>query len=94
MCFFCLVFVMLLYASVYLCLVITCWERADLLALVVSFSLSHWYPGSVYRFLIFAPLLSYTVNAEIVENFIFAIGAKRHICSVKIRDFSMIYVHQ
>ena len=28
------VFVMPLCASVYLCLVVTCWERADLLALV------------------------------------------------------------
>ena len=34
LCFFCLVFVMLLCASVYLCLVVTCWERADLFALV------------------------------------------------------------
>ena len=32
--FFCLVFVMPLCASLYLCLVVTCWERADLLALV------------------------------------------------------------
>ena len=32
--FLCFVFVMLLCASVYLCLVVTCWERADLLALV------------------------------------------------------------
>ena len=32
--FFCLVFVMPLCASVYLCLVVTCWERTDLLALV------------------------------------------------------------
>ena len=32
--FFCLVFAMPLCASVYLCLVVTCWERADLLALV------------------------------------------------------------
>ena len=32
--FFCLVFVMPLCASVYLCLVVTCWERAALLALV------------------------------------------------------------
>ena len=31
---FCLVFAMPLYASVYMCLVVTCWERADLLALV------------------------------------------------------------
>ena len=31
---FCLVFVMSLCASVYMCFVVTCWERADLLALV------------------------------------------------------------
>ena len=32
---FCLVFAMSLYASVvYMCFVVTCWERADLLALV------------------------------------------------------------
>ena len=34
LCFFCLVFVMPLCVSVYLCHVVTCWERADLLALV------------------------------------------------------------
>ena len=47
---FCVVFAMSLCASVYMCFVVTCWERADLLALVccvtVSLSLSHWYPGS------------------------------------------------
>ena len=34
MFFFCLVFAMPLYASVYMSLVVTSWERADLLALV------------------------------------------------------------
>ena len=34
MLLFCLVFAMSLCASVYMCLVVTCWERADLLALV------------------------------------------------------------
>ena len=34
MFFFRLVFAMPLSASVYTCLVVTCWERADLLALV------------------------------------------------------------
>ena len=42
-----------LCASVYMCLVVICWER-DFLALAcgvllcttVSLSLSHWYPGS------------------------------------------------
>ena len=32
--FFCLVFAMPLCASVYMCLVVTCWDRAALLALV------------------------------------------------------------
>ena len=35
-----------LCASVYMCLVVTCWERADLLAPTVSLSISHWYPWS------------------------------------------------
>ena len=47
----CLVFAMSLCASVYMCFVVTCWERADLLLSFVvssmSLSLSHWYPGSV-----------------------------------------------
>ena len=34
LCFFCLVFAMPLYASVYMYLVVTCWDRVDLLALV------------------------------------------------------------
>ena len=34
LCFFFLVFVKPLSVSVYFCLVVTCWERADLLALV------------------------------------------------------------
>ena len=34
LCFFCLIFAFFLYAAVYMCLVVTCWERADLLALV------------------------------------------------------------
>ena len=46
---FCLVFAMSLSASVYMCFVVTCWERADLLALVccvycefVTFPLVSW----------------------------------------------------
>ena len=34
LCFFCLVFAISLCVSVYMCFVVTCWERADLLALV------------------------------------------------------------
>ena len=44
--FFCLMFIMPLCASVYLCLVVTCWESSRLWCLMVSLSLSHWYPGS------------------------------------------------
>ena len=44
---FCFLFAMSLCESVYMCFVVTCWERADLLALVcgvkLSLSLSHWY---------------------------------------------------
>ena len=47
---FCLVFAMSLCASVYMCFVVTCWERADLLlsfeVSTVSLSFSHRYPGS------------------------------------------------
>ena len=35
LCCFCFVFAMPLYTSVYMCFVVTCWERVDLLALVV-----------------------------------------------------------
>ena len=47
---FCLAFAMSLCASDYKCFVVTCWERADLFALVCGvyceFVTSHWYPGS------------------------------------------------
>ena len=64
---FCLVFAMSLCASVYMCFVVTCWERADLLALVcgvycefVTFPLVSWVRRGtwLYRFLIFAPFLT------------------------------------
>ena len=43
---FCLVFAMSLCASVYMCFVVTCWERALDCGVCCEFSLSHWYPGS------------------------------------------------
>ena len=46
LCFFCLVFVMPLCASVYSCLVATSWEGSRLRCITASLSLSHWYPGS------------------------------------------------
>ena len=58
---------MSLCASVYMCFVVTCWERADLLAIVcgvccefVTFPLVSWVRCGtwLYRFLIFAPLLT------------------------------------
>ena len=49
LCFFCLLFAMPLYTSVYMCLVVTCRERGDLLAVVcgvycesVTFLLVSW----------------------------------------------------
>ena len=57
-----------LCASVYMCFVVTCWERADLLALVcgvfcefITFPLVSWVRCGtwLYRFLIFATLLPY-----------------------------------
>ena len=62
------VFVMSLFASVYMCFVVTSWERADLLALVcgvycefVTFPLVSWVRCGtwLYRFLIFASLLTF-----------------------------------
>ena len=47
---FCLVFAMSLCTSVYMCFVVTCWERLtswlSFVVSIVSLSLSHWYPGS------------------------------------------------
>ena len=44
--FFCLVFAVPLYASIHMCLVVTCWEWADLLVVVhcefVTFPLVSW----------------------------------------------------
>ena len=72
----CLVFAMSLCASVYMCFVVTCWERADLLALVcsvccefVTFPLVSWVRCGTwfYRFLIFAALL--TLNLSCAKDF-------------------------
>ena len=67
LCFFCLVFAMPLYTSVYMCLVVTCWEGLpSWLSFVVSYCEFVTFPlvslvrcGTwLYRFLIFAPLLT------------------------------------
>ena len=67
--FFCLVFVMPLYASVYtcMCLVVNDWERASWLSFVVSNCEFVTFPlvsfvrcgTCLFRFLIFAPLLTF-----------------------------------
>ena len=44
LCYFCLVYVMLPCASVYYCLVVT--SRGRGLTSLLSFVMSHWYPGS------------------------------------------------
>ena len=73
---FCLVFAMSLCASVYMCFVVTCWERADLLALVcgvycelVTFPLVSWVRCGtlLYRFLIFAPLLTFFRSLQLSD---------------------------
>ena len=58
--FFCIVFAMSLCASGYMCFVVTCWERADLLALVcgvycelVTFSLV--FQGQVWYLIVSIP---------------------------------------
>ena len=65
-----------LCASVYMCFVVTCWERADLLALVcgvfcefVTFPLVSWVRCGtwLYRFLIFAPLLTFICREQCIK---------------------------
>ena len=53
---FCLVFAMSLWASIYMCFVVTCWERADLLALVCHFPIGIL--GQVWYLIVSIPDLS------------------------------------
>ena len=46
LCFSCLVFAMSLCVSVYMCFLVTCWERLTSWLSFVVLSLSNWYPGS------------------------------------------------
>ena len=56
---FCLVFAMSLCASVYMCFVVTCWERADLLALVCGVCCECHFPmgilGQVWYLIVSIP---------------------------------------
>ena len=77
LCFCSVLCLLCLCASVYMCFVVTCWERADLLALVcavfcefVTFPLVSWVRCGtwLYRFLIFATLLTLSMNYWIYEK--------------------------
>ena len=83
---------MSLCVSVYMCFVVTCWERADLLALVcgvfcefVTFPLVSWVRCGtwLYRFLIFAPLLTFIIPSDFktisFDNSHYAVTYKRYI---------------
>ena len=52
---FCLVFAMSLCASVYMCFVVTCWERTDLLALVCGVYCSICILGQVWYLIVLIP---------------------------------------
>ena len=71
LCFSCLVFAMPLCASVCMCLVVTCWQKTDLLALVCGVLL--WvchFPigilGQVWYLIIFAPLLTFISFKDVI----------------------------
>ena len=67
LCYLCLVFVMLSCASVHWCLVVTCSERADLLA--VTFPLVSWgrCGAWLFRSLIFARFLTFITWANYIH---------------------------
>ena len=92
--FFCLVFAMPLCVSVYMCPVVTCWERADLLALFVvsncefvTFSLVSWVRGGTWLncCLFFAHLLTlkhFKQNAMFINN----VSNEHHLKVINISD--------
>ena len=103
---FCLVFAMSLCASVYMCFVVTCWERADLLALVcgvycefVTFPLVSWVRCGtwLHRFLIFAPLLTLLKDHNTVTPVSFEPAASRsrvkHSITEPLRSLNTLYVY-
>ena len=85
---------MSLCASVYMCFVVTCWERADLLALVcgvyceiVTFPLVSWVRCGtlLYRFLIFAPLLT-SIRVCAISHVKHILGSNGHYISYTNQD--------
>ena len=55
MFFFCLVFTMPLCVLVYMYLVVTCWERADILALVCGAYFSCHFPSQMWFLIVSIP---------------------------------------
>ena len=82
---FCLVFAMSLCASVYMCFGVTCWERADLLALVcgVGLRVCH-FPigilGHVWYLIVSIPDLC-TLTYFVIVLALF-LGRQRHVIKV------------
>ena len=59
------------FASVHCCLVVTCWERADLLALILYFCyFPMWYPGSGVYFLGFSEKGYFLGYEDFVDTFL------------------------
>ena len=55
LCFFCLVFAMPSCASVLMCLVVTCWDRADLFALLLVCHFPIGILGQVWNLIVSIP---------------------------------------
>ena len=89
---FCLVFAMSLCASVYLCFVVTCWERADLLALVCGVCCDH-FPigilGQVWYLIVSIPDLCTLTYFKFMFgsncNISMLIPATENMCTCKIK---------
>ena len=85
LCIFCLVFAMLLCASIYMCLVVTCWERDDLLALV--FSVFLWvchFPIGILG------LASLAMSTSFLEALPGKLDIKRHLPSIVYISASLV----
>ena len=64
----CLVFAISLCASVYMCFVVTCWERADLLALVCGVSFPIGVLGQVLYLIVSIPVLRTLTYSDRRQN--------------------------
>ena len=93
---FCLMFAMSLCASVYMCFVVTCWERADLLALVcgvycefVTFPLVSWVSWvldcidswSLHPYLLCWSHIQHCWRSHALAHFIHSALCQRYACT-------------